>query len=105
MKKGFLLKLLLTLVSIFFGYILFILYITSGDTKHYEEECASFVPPLESYRKEHGSYPSNLELKDSITTLEECGYQVLEDGTFRFYFSEGLGVGGYSSVDGQWWHD
>ena len=109
MKKRFLLKLLLTLIAIFFGYILFILYIIGGDTKDYEKACSPYIPVLGQYHQRHGVYPSILERKQSKMdfnlSLEECGYQLLDDGNFSFYFSEGLGVGGYNSANGQWWHD
>ena len=105
MKKRVLLKLLLMLVAIFFAYILFVIYITSGDTKHYEEDCSPYIALLADAYNENGAYPSTLEGNESKVTLEECGYQLLDDGNFSFYFSEGLGVGGYNSADGQWWHD
>ena len=107
--KKLLLKLLLFLVLLFFTYIVFMLYIISGDTKEYKKQCSKYIPILEKIHKETGSYPKTLEIEQSKLnipySLEKCGYVVLKNGEFKFYFSEGISIGGYESKDNIWWED
>ncbi|CAA6815792.1 MAG: Unknown protein [uncultured Sulfurovum sp.] len=111
MKKNLLLKIIFALILSFVSYITFINYFISDGFRNYKSYCSQFIIDLEYYREKHHKYPQNLlELAGGKTGFnfrynpKDCGYQSSEEA-YTFYYSEGLGVGGYDSKTKEWWRD
>jgi hypothetical protein len=108
--KKLLLPLLTFVLFAFFAYAVFIIYITSGDTKNYESICSKYIKPLNNYKQTHSNYPTLNEAKKLNLhfeySLEECSYRTNDSkDEFNFYVSEGISVAGYDSKENKWWHD
>jgi len=77
--------------------------------RDYTNFCAKYIPKLENYYQEHNRYPQTIEIFDKSLidfryAINNCGYQTSE-GQYTFYFQEGFGVKGYSSINKKWWID
>lgn len=74
--------------------------------------CEALVPRLEAYRRQHGAYPSTIELLGDLPRTPLLlqrypyyRYSIAQDSTYYFTFSdpaEMMGSHGYSSQSGTW---
>ena len=107
--KKILLYILALILSIFFAYVAFILFLIDDNTRDYKEPCSRYIPLLAQVYKKKGSYPLFLDKQLASNSyefsLKECGYQVINPNEYIFSVTSGFGVAGYNSVSGEWWFD
>lgn len=97
-------------VALFATYLLFIQAMVTDGFRDYPKYCEGYFPYLESIRKESGSYPSSLDMIQSIKPSfryepKGCSYSSTET-SFEMITSYGLiGVAIYTSKEGAWYYD